>query len=283
MNKKIILYGTLDPENPLALLRANPLVWTHIFKCLDEMYKIYINNNLRAYKIFSFARNQYNRTIKFPKPKNIQINMMPVNIFKKGGLPIDLIGQEYKHIIERIIVSYNKIMYLTIDERLVPVGESHRRAGLHIERPGAVTHGGHIVTKLDPEFPNLAWGLGHWHDDIVVDGIFMASSVDDSCIIYPCQINNPQEVSDKHGGIEHMREYLPKGELLKANELCWFTDTTPHESLPLKPINPDDKFVYRQFLRIVSGRISVWYSQHNTPNPSGLLPDCPISDDNKFN
>lgn len=112
----------------------------------------------------------------------------------------------------------------------------------------------------------------------------MASTVDSSCAIWPLLIDNPKEVSDRHGGIENMRHLLGAPRVLKANEMCWFTDRTPHESLPLQaPINdPDAKHVYRQFFRLVVGPISVWYSKHNTPNPCGIQPNCMISDENKF-
>ena len=51
-------------------------------------------------------------------------------------------------------------------------------------------------------------------------------------------------------------------------ELYWMTDRTPHESMPV--LGPVARVVARQ------GRISVWYSQHNTPNPTGVLPDAPV-------
>lgn len=121
-------------------------------------------------------------------------------------------------------------------------------------------------------------GLGYWEGDIPKDGIFMMSSVSDSCQIWPIQIKNPEDITDKHGGIEHMRPYLGEPYKLQKNELVWFTDTTPHESLPIISDQP----VYRQFFRLVIGKISVWYSKHNTPNPLGILPDAPISDKDKF-
>ena len=53
---------------------------------------------------------------------------------------------------------------------------------------------------------------------------------------------------------------------LEANELIWMTDTTPHESLPLEP------GTYRQYFRLVTSDVSVWYAKHSTPNPKGIKP-----------
>lgn len=178
-----------------------------------------------------------------------------------------------------------RVMYLTIQEGWVPVGESQRRPGLHIERPGAITCKGSWTTQNEPAFQQIAWGLGLWGaDGLPVDGIYMASTVDDSCAIWPVTIENPAKISDKHGGIEHMRPVLGDPTLLKANQMCWFTDRTPHESLPLKApaTDPEAKMVYRQFFRLVAGPISVWYAKHNTPNPLGIEPDAVISYEDKF-
>jgi len=72
---------------------------------------------------------------------------------------------------------------------------------------------------------------------------------------------------------------LGEPELLNAGEVCWITDRTPHESLPVSSTEP----VFRQYFRLVVGPVSVWYTQHNTPNPTGTLPDAPvICHDRKF-
>jgi hypothetical protein len=88
-----------------------------------------------------------------------------------------------------------------------------------------------------------------------------------------------QDVADRHGGLEHMRPRLGPPRLLEAGELCWLTDRTPHEALPL----PNDKDrVYRQFFRLVAGPIDVWYARHNTPNPLGLQPEARVSYEDRF-
>lgn len=55
----------------------------------------------------------------------------------------------------------------------------------------------------------------------------------------------------------------PPSRKLKAGEMCWFTDRTPHESLPL-PAGSGGK---RQFFRLVTSEVSLWYAEHSTANP----------------
>ena len=75
------------------------------------------------------------------------------------------------------------------------------------------------------------------------------------------------------GNIEHLRKCLPEKarHVLKKNKLYWMTDRTPHESLPLKESQ------YRQFFRLVTHKVSLWYEDHSTPNPFGLMPDKNIT------
>ena len=61
-------------------------------------------------------------------------------------------------------------------------------------------------------------------------------------------------------------------------EMVWITDCTPHESLPL----PAGKS--RQYFRLVTSDVSVWYADHSTPNPLGIVPpeNVKIVSGNKF-
>lgn len=281
-NTKIdLLRGTIDDDNPLSILRANPLIWSKVFDNVQSWYNAHILRTENAYKVMDYS---YLRCmpLQFPAPTNININMMPIKYCEIPGF----IPREYHRMYYECMrfSDYNTTAYLTIHESLVQPGESQRRSGLHVERPGSIAQGGNILEKdmSNPEYvkryQDLAWGLGHWEGGIPKDGIFMMSSVSNSCQIWPLQISNPHEVTDKHGGIEHMRPYMGEPYKLQENELVWFTDTTPHESLPIDT----DKPIYRQFFRLVTGKISVWYSKHNTPNPMGVQPDAPISDVDKF-
>jgi hypothetical protein len=302
-----LLYGTGHSNSSLSKLNGQKDVLERLFQevetpLYEEFYKSHIRDDERAYCIWPRLTLYpefllMTRPVEFPAPRDIHINMMPVylGIGIYRSLPNDY--QHYANFIWRHCLSHywnpikeneiptTRIGYLTIHEGWVPVGQSQRRPGLHIERPGAIASGGTWHNKHSDTFKAIAWGLGAWHEDgLPEDGIFMASTLDHSCAIWDKTIENPEDITDKHGGIEILRPYLGTPRLLKANEMYWFTDRTPHESLPVQaPENdPTATRVYRQFFRLVVGPISVWYSKHNTPNPLGIQPDAPISDEDKF-
>ena len=134
----------------------------------------------------------------------------------------------------------------------------------------------------------------------------MASNVADSTRIWNCKVKNPADVVGPLGDLQHMKSYLGDGETLDAGmgiglgisniksisislvlifgitflgEMVWITDCTPHESLPL-PAG-----TYRQYFRLVTSDVSVWYADHSTPNPLGIVPpdNVKIVHGNKFN
>jgi len=307
------LLGTLRKDLPISKLAGNRYLSEDLIKLIEkpyynEFYKKHINKKEVSYTIWprpprppscyfdDIKEPDMTPNIDFPLPKDININMMPVIL---GGSIFNCLPDNYKHYAP-FIWNYcrtkswirdehgnykQRIGYLTIQEGWIPIGETQRRTGLHIERPGAIKSGGKWHEVNSKEYGNIAWGYGCWNENgLPEDGIFMASTVNHSCAIYDCLIDNPEDVTDKHGGLEHMRHLLGEPRKLRANEMCWFTDRTPHESLPIEAPkdNPNATHVYRQFFRLVVGPISVWYSKHSTPNPKGVLPDAPISDDDKF-
>ncbi len=90
-------------------------------------------------------------------------------------------------------------------------------------------------------------------------GLYMAST-DGACDIYNFQTWDV----DHHGGLKFKPEIAP--ERMTPNMLYWLTDRTPHEAMPAEKTGP------RQFFRLVSTEVSVWYAQHNTANPLGITP-----------
>lgn len=95
----------------------------------------------------------------------------------------------------------------------------------------------------------------------------MASSVDSACAVWDTLVEEAHEVVADGGDAEHLRPLLGDGpHVLKAGELVWLTDRTPHEALPCKD------GVYRQFFRLVTPSVSSWFAQHSTPNRLGCQP-----------
>ena len=241
----------------------------------------------------------------FPKGTDININMMPYISkgydFEDYKLPAYL--KSYAKLIcfcgtsGRSYDSENdkgRIFYLTIQEGWVEPNESHRRPGIHTDNPGS------IAIKNSGKYTVSAEGAGeygknyyehHWGNGVIRSedchsgGIYMASNIPHSCRAWNCKIekgqNSGSDVIGEHGSCEHLKEFLPKDNevLMEANTLYWITDRTPHESLPLK------ERTYRQFFRVVTENVSLWFADHSTPNPFGVLPDrniTKIAKGNKF-
>lgn len=268
-------------------------IWKLTILYNKEYYKKYIEYDEENYFYYKGFSN-LNDNIKFPLPKNLNINMMPFIMSKywnKTRLP-DYLKEYYDNIISRCFYNKeqeNKIYYLTIEESLINKGKTQRRPGLHVECGGKVCICNDLIIdekkqiSLDKGTGNWncnnihfihPWGMGLYNRGIV-DGIFMCSNVSDSCILWNCRIvsdENENEVIGNLGDIEHLRSSLPiPGQIMEKNKLYWITDRTPHESLPMKSQK------YRQFFRLVTENVGVWYEQHSTKNPKGVIPNSNIT------
>eukprot|EP01084_Bolivina_argentea_P105393 188712_1 len=261
----------------------------------QKLYKLFIPNSIMQMITIYFSFNKdYLRqfisnhtyaeqsvtaksSIRFPKPTDIQINMMPFimhRTFKHSKLPNYL--KSYWPIIKTILdydpTQINKIGYLTIDEALIQPNKTHRTPRAHTESPGTFVIGdGTPMTKA----VQIGWGHGYINDNQQRDGIYIASTISNSCAVWKCKIipNHKREIIGKHGDLEHLKYFLPNKFILEKNRLYWITDRTPHESLVLST----EKSVYRQFFRLVTHKLSRWYEQHCTANPNGVVPDKTIT------
>jgi hypothetical protein len=176
---------------------------------------------------------------------------------------------------------------------------SKQLASLQLQRVGAGKH----CRKLKKEG---FWGRGVWCN-YPIGGLYMASNVGSSCQLWDASLSDPVAVVGHLGDLEHLRPALgEKGKYRpRANELIWLTDLTPHESLPSTEWTTGEKEVkkqteekapsasalpkpvgarYRQYFRLVTKEISVWYARHSTPNPRGTRPplNVLIIDTDKF-
>eukprot|EP01084_Bolivina_argentea_P095224 171211_1 len=268
---RILLLGVYNNNNIFSKLRGLRYIVKQIWEFVLQFNKIYFANYMKTNGVFL---NEYSSTpLRFPEPLNLNINMMPFimsNTFDESKLPSYL--TRWWFVIQRCLRSgqsmgsydesqVNKIGFLTIQESLIDANKTQRRPGLHIECPG--NGNGDIVH-------NYAWGGGRY----AKDGLFMASNIPKSCAIWNCRIiqrddREIEEVIGELGNIEHLRKCLPNNKriTMRANCIYWCTDRTPHESLPMEQSG------YRQFFRLVSSNLSVWYPKHSTPNPIGTVPD----------
>lgn len=197
---------------------------------------------------FNFEDGMYREinAVSFPKFRDININMMPIVCGDIDSVPD--FAKHYWDLISQCPLETGSIVYLTIHEGLVEKDKTLRRPGIHTDGTN-----------------QAGWGGGGWGDS---EGIYMAST-DGRCRVWDCMTHKV----DHMGACE-----LPeaKNQVMKPNWLYWMTDRTPHESLPA------EKTANRQFFRLVSNGVGVWYAKHSTPNPLGVKPNCPIETRNKF-
>lgn len=190
--------------------------------------------------------------VEFPRATGININMMPFIMGDHGTLPAWV--RQHAPIIDRCPVGdeAGKVGYLSISEGFVRAGGTQRRPGLHCE--------GH---------PRAAWGGGGWGGR---RGLYMASNIEGSCAVWDARVKSP----GPGGDCEHMRGSLGERSLMGAGQLWWLHDRTPHEALPVN-IN-----VHRQWFRLVTSDVSIWYAKHSTVNPLGVRAACREIHTDKF-
>lgn len=193
-------------------------------------------------------------TVDFPDSKLHNVNMMPFIMDDPESLPA--IIRDYWSLIKQCNVERNAIGYLTVRENFIIANATQSREGVHTEGWGDARWGGSGGT---------AWGGGNNYEE----GIFMASTVAATTEVWDMRIDNPKI----YGDCSHLN--LKFGYKLDANELIWLTDRTPHRNVPL------DRPIFRQYFRLVTEDVSVWYALHSTPNPLGVVAKN-ISYENKF-
>ncbi|EQC33043.1 hypothetical protein SDRG_09563 [Saprolegnia diclina VS20] len=217
--------------------------------------------------------------------RQLHVNMMPIYMDTYSALPPDV--ERYQQLILACVQELpyeerGRVGYLTVHEGYVDAGTSQRRGGLHIEAPNAKrggfananAGGGAVECTVEP----IYWGDGSCVENEISGGIFIASRVADACEVWNCTIRDKDEVVGPFGGIERLRGVLRDCESVKldAYELLWLTDRTPHESLPLPTRT------YRQFFRLVTSNVSLWFADHSTANSLGCVPIARVVHGNKF-
>lgn len=304
---RTLLRGTVVDDHPLAKLRGIRDIW--------EIVAEFEHLLLSAFFFPEPPDAAYVKTgsVEFPAPRGVNVNMMPFSlIYLPESLPenchqyIDMINKRAKG---KYIHLNGTTGYLTVQEGYVPVGTSQHIPGMHVEalpyrsppcytwdthRNGTMVMQGHCIRQAYS--PDMLCGEGDTQHVVLHDGIYMASSRGKSTAVWPCRVQRAQGLADVHGGLEHVRQRITRPEevfgqpeLMEANEMYWLTDHTPHESLPLFPEEGEPLWydaagiphVYRQFFRLVTGKVDVWYARHNTPNPCHS-PNALVTDDDKL-
>ena len=223
--------------------------------------------------------------VEFPEPQDLDVNMMPFVYGEPESLPPEL-RPYYSNLIASCPIQEHdigKVMYLTVQENQVEKGTTQRRPGLHVEAPGAgtgevVARGHKVVAGGFLAAQEHTWGSGFVSGgDTFHDGIYMASNMDNTAAVWNAIVDTRKGEVTSEGSVAHLRPLIGDGFLLPANLLVWMTDKTPHEAIP------QENGGYRQYFRLVTSRVSVWFEQHSSLNPNVPLPDhVQVVKGNKF-
>jgi hypothetical protein len=200
--------------------------------------------------------------VSFPASTNRSVNMMPFIMGDHSTIPYEL--RDYIPMIVSCGIEpeqIGKVGYLSVMESVVTSGLSQRRPGIHTEKHPSLKWGG-------------GWGHGASDGAARRDGVYMASTVSDSCRAWDFHVKVPGYMGD----CEHLRKDIESTPLtsIQANKLYWMTDSCPHESMPIA------HGTLRQWFRLVTHKVGLWYAKHSTPSPFGVLPKCPIIWEDKF-
>jgi hypothetical protein len=181
-----------------------------------------------------------------------------------------------------------KVVYLTVDQKVVEAGKTHRRPGLHVD--------GYPHTIADQTYGNAergydgrpgiwaghahggtwggggGWGGGsknlYWHDGT---GLLTVSSVE-GCRAWNQNFPGEPKVE---GDCEHLREHCKEAVVLEANSLYWMSPGCVHESMPVAAD------IQRTFVRLSLPSACDWYDGC-TPNPLGVKPSGKIARRRQF-
>ncbi len=215
--------------------------------------------------------------------QNLRILMMPIVFGDNATVP-------YKDcyamldIMCRVMPQHkDKVVYLTVDQKMVEPGKTHRRSGLHVD--------GYPHTEADKMYVGKSgiwagnahggtwgggggWGGGnkslYWHDGT---GLLTVSSVE-GCRAWKQTFDGEPKVE---GDCEHLRDRCREENevVLGANKLYWMSPGCVHESILMK------EWTARTFVRVSLPSDCDWY-EGCTPNPLGVKPAGRTASKRKF-
>ena len=206
---------------------------------------------------------------RLPKFSGTRVMMMPLILGDMSSVPETLAHyDETLRVLFALTVGMNpqhlgKVGYITIDEKTVKPGETHRRSGLHVDgvyrgKAGGWGGGG-------------GWAGGGWAGGSREDGTGMltVSSVV-GCRAYNQTFSDLTMIGDEGEAYFFERECRKENEvILQANRVYWLSPRCIHESLPM------DKETNRQFVRLSLPSTAPWFKGY-TENPLGIKPTGPI-------
>jgi hypothetical protein len=196
--------------------------------------------------------------VNLPLFTGTRVMMMPVVIGDVSSIP-DSIGHWRGAMSDLFnMTEHRGIGYITIDERVVTPGETHRRSGLHVDgvlegRAGGVWGGG-----------GGGWG------SVGTGMLTVASHV--GCQAWRGCIDG---WPGNDGECDHLAEQLGEPTVFQPNVVYWVDGLCVHESLSQKERTP------RQFVRLSMPSNAPWFEGY-TENPLGIKPTGEILPPRKY-
>ncbi|GAB5370200.1 hypothetical protein AAMO2058_001472200 [Amorphochlora amoebiformis] len=153
--KRVIIAGLHDEKSSLNRLRGMNSILRKIWGYLLDLWARYIVIGDAEQLPFKISGE-----VKFPRPSNININMMPFVFGDKKSIPKKY--RQYWPLVRKCSSKGNrgKVGYLTIHESWILPGTSQRRPGLHCESPGMVGYrcgGDTMVVPSPPTTPEWTY------------------------------------------------------------------------------------------------------------------------------
>lgn len=186
------------------------------------------------------------RPVALPAFSGTRVMMMPLVLGRLDSIPEMLL--HYRQTLGQLF-SFRpqhdgQVGYVTIDEKTVEAGKTHRRTGLHVDGVFQGRSG--------------SWG-GGWGS--VGNGmVTVASHV--GCRAFAQEVVGEPGFD---GECDHLAAQLVNGLDFQAHQAYWVDGLCVHESLP-QPTRVD-----RQFVRLSYPSTAPWFEGY-TPNPLGVLP-----------
>jgi hypothetical protein len=183
---------------------------------------------------------------------------MPLILGDRASVPDSVWGYvEVLDLCAKVKPEYaGQVVYLTIDEKVVEAGQTHRRPRLHVD-------GWHKTEDGSTSSGTWGGGGGSWGGAAPSGGTGLLTIASRrGCRAYKQDFEG---FPAPEGDCEHLRPQCREGEVLEMGTLYWLGALCVHESLPMAELTP------RQFVRLSMPSTADWY-EGCTPNPRGVLP-----------
>jgi hypothetical protein len=186
--------------------------------------------------------------LEFPDFSGTRVQMMPIILGDVWSVPETL--AHYSEALKRLFAlggHTGEVGYLTIDEKVLQPGETHRRPGLHVDGIFQGRVGG-------------SWGGGGgWAS--VATGMLTVSSAP-GCRAFSQEFSGWPGME---GECDHLADQCEDGTVLSPGVVYWAGGLCVHESIPMTKETP------RQLIRLSLPSDGPWFEGY-TENPLGIKP-----------